>query len=162
MKTIPLTQGYHALVDDADHESLSQFKWSASRSRRDLFYAKGQDRNQKRVYMHRVILGLQRGDKRQVDHIDNNGLNNQQENLRICTYSQNQANSRKLFKNTSSQYKGVCWQKKDQKWCARIRVNRKRIYLGEFQLEAEAASAYNNAAIKYYGEFAKLNELPEH
>lgn len=74
-----------------------------------------------------------------VDHIDNNKLNNNVENLQLTT---NRHNASKDKKNTSSKYTGVSWCKKSKKWTARIRVNRKQKYLGCFNCETEASKAY--------------------
>jgi hypothetical protein len=62
---------------------------------------------------------------------------------------------------TSSIYKGVYWNTGCNKWLAKIGVNRKRIHLGVFACEKEAAKAYNRAAIKYFGEFARLNNIED-
>ncbi len=106
--------------------------------------------------MHREILGLDHGDRRQVDHINGDGLDNRKENLRICDTSKNVIN-RSIGKINTSGYKGVNWRKKSKKWVARIGFNNKRIYLGDFNNKEDAARAYDTAALKYYGEFAKLN-----
>ena len=91
-----------------------------------------------------------------VDHIDNNPLNNQKYNLRICLLKDNSKNSTKR-KNTSSKYKGVYFETGTKKYKANIKVNYKTISLGRFTNEIDAAKAYDAAAIKYFGEFANLN-----
>lgn len=90
-----------------------------------------------------------------TDHINRNGLDNRKENLRLCTIKQNSYNA-KLSKRNSSGYKGVSktW---NGKWRARIRVNDIEKHLGVFFTSKEAAQVYDNAAQKYYGEFANLN-----
>ena len=159
MKKIELTQGKFALVDDADYERLNQRKWHARQEYHTFYaqseiYATGAKRTAE--YMHRLILGLQPSDKRQCDHRDGNGLNNQQSNLRICTQTQNHQSTRKRTIATSK-YKGVCWHQ--SKWRAQICVNKKRIHLGCFDSEAVAAASYNTAALEHFGEFALLNPL---
>ena len=109
--------------------------------------------------MHNMIM--QPPKDLRVDHINHNKLDNRRSNLRLCTKQQNQWNRRKVVKNTTSKYKGVCWAKKNNKWQASLEFQkdkkRQSIYLGQFISEVEAAKAYNEAAIKHFGEFAKIN-----
>jgi len=160
MKEIPLTQGKVALVDDEDFDYLNQWKWCAYEDKKNgVWYA---ERGtciggvQKTFRMHRVILGLEHGDKRQGDHSNHNGLDNRQCNLRICTSRQNQQNQR-LQKSKSSQFKGVCFRKKTGRWRAYIQTKKTFKSLGCFQKEEIAALAYDMAAIREHGEFAHLN-----
>lgn len=160
MKQIQLTQEKVALVDDVDYDVLGQYKWHTLQ-RRHIFYA-GRSvtiaKNKRRLErMHRVILGLQPNDKREIDHVDGNGLNNQRENLRRCTVTQNHQSQRKRKVGTS-RYKGVRWYPRDCKWYSHIRVNGKGIHIGSFNLETDAARAYDSAAIKNFGDFALTNE----
>ncbi len=98
--------------------------------------------------------------KRCVDHIDGNKMNNHHENLRYATHSENGRN-RKNQTNTSSVYKGVCWHKKAKKWVAHIQINSKLKHLGIFTNEREAAEAYNAAAVEHCEEYAKLNKFED-
>ena len=143
MKRIKLTQGKFALVSDEDYEYLNQWKWFAHKGY-TTFYAIRHSLtiNKKRtlIYMHRVIA--ERMGIKNPDHIDRNGLNNQRNNLREATKSQQRANQN-LRSNNTSGYKGVCWHKKAKKWVAQIRVNKKYIYLGLFTNIKDAARAYN-------------------
>jgi len=91
-----------------------------------------------------------------VDHRNRYGLDCQRGNLRIATQAQNSANRNKQ-RGTSSKYKGVHWNKRQQQWTAYLYVNRKKIYLGVFGDEISAARAYDAFARKYFGEFAKFN-----
>jgi hypothetical protein len=156
-KTIPLSKGKYAIVDDADYEYLSQFKWYAFKGR-NTYYAKRtlpfSDGKHRKVYMHREIMGA--GDDALIDHEDGNGLNNTRDNLRLATRSQNNYN-RISQPGSSSPYKGVTWSKCAQKWQAQIKKNRHQMYLGLYDLPEDAARAYDIAAIQYFGDFAKLN-----
>lgn len=105
--------------------------------------------------MHRQILGLT-DSKVQCDHKDGNSLNNQRSNLRIVTNQQNSFNMKSRI-GCVSKYKGVVWDKTHNKWQVRISVSGKRKHIGLFIDEVEAAKAYDTAAKKYFGEFAKLN-----
>lgn len=147
------------LVDDEDYEELNKYEWylmSIYHTKSKIFYARRYG-NDNAILMHRVVLGLQ-SSKEHGDHVDGNGLNNQKYNLRSSTHSQNQANSKKK-PNSFSEYKGVVKREKRRKFQSEIRVGGKKINLGNFTDEQQAALAYNKAAIRYFGEFAKLNIL---
>ena len=94
--------------------------------------------------------------KRCVDHIDGNSLNDRVENLRWAT-SQENAQNRKGYSGGSSIYKGISFDKRMKKWRARITLNNKLNHLGFFDCEIEAHKAYDEAAKKYFGQFAKIN-----
>jgi hypothetical protein len=155
-KEIPLTKGKVAIVDDEDFEWLNQWKWYYS----SFGYARrSTEKGGKKtiIYMHKLILGIP--NKLKGDHVDGNTLNNQRFNLRPATHQQNLFNQRIQKRQKSSKYKVVIWHKKNKNWHAYIKVNQKQISLGSYIEEQEAASAYNRAAIKYFGKFAKLNEI---
>jgi hypothetical protein len=101
--------------------------------------------------VHRIIYylhyGIWPGDF-QVDHIDGDKLNNKPENLRLVTHKQNNRSYKKPTKGASSKYRGVCWDKKSNKYRAQIHHNKKVINLGRFTCEKEAALTYNIAAEK--------------
>ena len=159
MKEIQLTQGKVALVDDEDFEYLNQWKWYAN-NLCGKFYAVRSKRINKKyagyLLMHRVIMNPIKGFV--VDHCNGDTLNNTKSNLRVCTYSQNRMNSVKTVYNKSG-HKGVCWHKTGNKWVSKIEINKTVHYLGLFYDLKEAAKAYNEAAIKFHGEFAKLNVI---
>ena len=160
MKEIKLTQGFVALVDDEDYKELNQFKWHVTKIGR-TYYAVRNNRISKGkreiLRMHRIILGVT-DRKIKIDHKDNNGLNNQNENLRLASQAQNCRN-KVLRIGTSSKYKGVS--KHQGKYQANIGFNYKLIYLGIYDNEIDAAIAYNNKAAELFGEFAKLNIIKQ-
>lgn len=157
MKKIPLTHGFEALVDDELYPWLIRFQWYADKSG-TTHYAKTNFRTgkgkQKQVRMHRYILGIE-DESDIVDHIDCNGLNNQLSNLRLLTRRENLWNVRKKKGNFSSQFKGVHFMR--GKWVARIGYENKRIYLGWFNTQEEAAKAYDVASKEYHEEYGRRN-----
>jgi hypothetical protein len=155
MKTIPLTQGKVAIVDDEDFERVNQFKWYVH-DVDNLFYAYRRQGRKSSLKMHRFILGLD-DPKIHIDHKNHNGLDNQKKNLRVCNRNQNQHNRRK--QKGSSRFKGVTWYKPLKKWRAQICVNNKQMHIGVFLSEQDAAIAYNQAATKYFGEFAHVTPI---
>ena len=115
--------------------------------------------NGKRYYAHRlafIYMTDQYPDE--IDHINQTKDDNRWCNLRKCTTSQNHANI-SINKNNTSGYKGVCWHKWNKKWCAQIRINRKKYHIGYFACKHEAARAYNITAMDYFGDFAYLNKI---
>lgn len=154
---IPLRGGGFALVDAADYEGLAKWTWHAHvPTGKTKPYVRRHIRIDGRhlhVYMHRAILGLSRGDRRQVDHRNGNTLDNQRANLRTATQSQNLHNA-PANKSSTSGVKGVGWVKAKRKWRARIKVEGKRHSLGYFGTKEEAAAAYAKAAAEMLGDFA--------
>jgi len=158
-KEIILTQGKVAIVDDSDFEYLNQFKWHVNKQGNTYYVIRYKRTSlKKRVYesMHRLIMKPDKGFV--IDHLDGNGLNNQRNNIRICTVSQNSMNRNKTVKNKSG-FKGVIWWERNSTWKAEIRLNKKKIYLGYYENIIDAARAYNAAAQKYHGEFANINKI---
>lgn len=159
-RRILLTQGKYAIVDAIDYEWLMQWRWYAERSKRkrceDQWYARTKvttNGNTIAFRMHQEIAKRSNLPKSQTyDHRDHNGLNNQRENIRPATKSQNAANGRKI-KGTTSRFKGVCWFKPTKMWSATIHLNGHKISLGYFHSEHDAGMAYIKSAKKMFGEF---------
>lgn len=147
MATLTAKTGEPILIDDADHARLSCYAWSLNGS--------GYPQSSLGL-LHRVIAGARKGEY--VDHANVDKLDCRRANLRLCRQSENAANRRKIAKR-SSRYKGVTWEKREQKWRARItsRQSGRLLSLGYFTDEIEAATAYDDAARAQYGEFALTN-----
>ncbi len=153
-------RGRVALVDDEDYDLVMQHLWhvidSPSESgRKRTAYAQtalpptGDGKHGKLVRMHVLIMG-----QPYIDHANGNGLDNRRSNLRPATNGQNRANSEGY---AASGFKGVYWKERVGKYQAMIRVNGKGVSLGYFCDPAEAARAYDDAARKAFGEFARPN-----
>jgi len=153
-RRIKLTKGKYVIVDVEDYPKLAGYDWQLYESESKNFYAVRLDRD-KLVKMHREIMNDPAG--LFVDHKNGDGLDNRKKNLRIATRAQNQFNRRKTSAKTTSKYKGVHLYRKRNKYRAIIGCRGKRIFLGYFDNEIDAAKAYDEAAKKYHGEFAKLN-----
>lgn len=145
-----------AIIDDCDYDIVKGYTWSLKKGRIGM-YASTPIRTKDfktNILMHRLILGAKKGEW--VDHLNWNGLDNRRANIRIVAPGQNNQNRRKIL-GTSSSYTGVCWDKSKKKWASIIQYNKKTYNLGRFHSEVEAALAYDAAAIKFYGQYAKLN-----
>lgn len=149
---IPVNGGeYTAWVDDEDAERIRRFTWHIKKDGPRRYARYGRGKNSLR--MHQMVIASW-GRKMQIDHIDGDGLNNRKANLRHCTCSQNQMNRRP---ENGRRFKGYHLNKLLNKWRTQIRVNGKTIHVGLFDDEIAAAQAYDEAATKYFGEFARLN-----
>lgn len=141
-----------AIVDKEDYEKVACFAW---RLNGDGYAVTGNPKTGTFKFMHDLILPS----KQLRDHRDRNKLNNQKSNLRLATKSQNGANS-KLRNDSVTGYRGVSFYTRSGKWLATIKVNGKSKNLGYYGTPELAATAYNAAALKAFGEFATLNKLP--
>ncbi len=155
VRTIPLSQGYAAIVDTADYDRVASHLWSVLKTTRANYACRGfrKDGRQVMALMHREIMAAP--DDMQVDHRNHNGLDNRRTNLRICTNQQNIMNPRR--RAGSSRFKGVSLNKRLSKWSAQIMVDGRKKHLGFFLEEMDAATAYDAAAKIHYGDFANLN-----
>lgn len=162
---IPLVNtSYVAIVDDEDCALVSSHRWFKTKGGTPgrCYYAKAKirlpefGRMARLVFMHSFLIGKKDGF--QIDHKNCNGLDNRRDNLRWATPSQNSTN-RDVADHGLSSYRGVYLLQ--GRWRATIGVERKRLHLGLFLTEEEAAIAYDEAAIRLHGEFARLN-FPVH
>ena len=154
--TIPLTRGYEAVIDAKDVPLVDGYNWFAVVQDYTVYAVRrvsGVVGKGSKVSLHRHICGPK--DDEQIDHIDLNGLNNVRSNLRFVTPAQNCWNRRTNSRNTSG-YKGVCWNKKCNKWQAGIKVHGLKKHLGLFDDPKEAYDAYCQAAKDAHGEFARV------
>lgn len=155
MKKILLKGDKYALVDDYDFEILKKYKWHITGGGTG-YAGRHTGYGNPIMLMHREILNLKKLE--QCDHINGDSLDNRKENLRICKPSENYKNRRISINNTSG-FKGAVWHKLNKKWMSQIMCDGKYIFLGYFKKKEDAAKAYNIAAGKYFGVFAKLNNL---
>lgn len=153
---IKLQRGFKTVIDKEDFEKIKPFHWSYGFGGRYVGTNIGGRKNHKQILLHRFIMNTPQG--LHTDHINGNRLDNRKSNLRICTPSQNQFNSKKhLLK--SSYYKGVSWFKRDGCWRAYIVKKNKQYHLGYFQDEVDAARAYNKKAVDLFGKYCCLNKI---
>jgi hypothetical protein len=160
-RRIGLTEGKYTLVDEADYYRLNNFYWIAKPNGKSFTAARFMGNywsGSKIIYLHREIMNPPAGVL--VDHKNGDALDNRRDNLRLATYAQNAYNKKKTRAKTSSRFIGVCFSKKTGKWTAYLRFEGKRIWLGQFDNEIDAAKAHDKAAIEYHKEFARLN-FPE-
>ena len=150
----PYRYGYlvdRVQVDPEDSWLLDAYNWSINAHTDRLFYVK----SSYGLKLHRLIANAPPG--MVVDHINGDTLDNRRENLRVCTNAENVKGQHRA--RGASQYKGVYWNKHSQKWAVQIGGVVLREHLGRYVDEKDAARAYNEAALRIYGEFAVLNEV---
>jgi len=162
---VDLGKGHVAIIDDADADLVIGFKWYPMKTKEGKVYAAGWKHlppGRFFVHLHRLITNAQPGEI--IDHADRDPLNCRRSNLRRATRQQNVWNkspSRGLVRSKTSCHKGVFLDRKSQRFVVRITHNGKRIHVGTFRTEIEAARAYNAKAKELYGDFAYLNPLPD-
>lgn len=160
---LPLSDGGYTTVSCDDMDKAGKVNWRSvweSRKRRPgakefgRVYVKGWFGG-KKIYLHRFIVGID-DPSVHVDHINGNALDNRRENLRLATQAENSRNRRPVA-GSSSSFLGVTWHKNLGKWQASLKTENKSHYLGVFEDEEDAARAYDEAARKFFGDFAHLN-----
>lgn len=150
-----VVKNIESLIDKWNLDLIRDYNWCWSNSGYLQVWIDGRLQSLHQIIVKRMGLDP----SKQVDHIDGNPLNNHESNLREATVSQNAMNRKKQSNNTSG-YVGVSWHAGTNKWQTSIKVNSKRIHLGLFDDKIEAAKTRDKAALKYHGEFARLN-FPE-
>ena len=155
MAILRTSNGVDVLVDDEDLERLTPFKWNAYLKKGIGCVVTFQSGN--RIVLHRMLANTPVGFI--TDHKNGNPLDNRKENLRICNYSQNNANCKKHGSSCASKYKGVTYRKNRLKWGARIKKDGREVWLGSYRNEEIAAIAFDLGSIEHHGEFARPNFL---
>ena len=138
-----------SIFDSEDYPLVSQHLWHVNEKRRPYV------RSKTGGWLHRLVMGVQG----EIDHVNGNILDDRKTNLRTCTHTQNSCNSKPVRSNSTSGFKGVNMDAEVGKWRARITVNGRRIHLGRFTNPEIAAEAYNIAAERYFGNFARPNNV---
>jgi len=159
-RKIYVGEGRYAIVDQKDFCLLNNLEWTVKEDFDSIYavrFFRREGSSSKLLSMHRFICNPPAG--LVIDHINCNGLDNRRDNLRLATHSQNNCNRPKR-RNTTSRFVGVHFAKKMNKWAAQIKYTGGKKWLGYFDNETDAAKAFDAAAIKYHGEFARLN-FPE-
>lgn len=129
-----------ALVDQEDYDLVSKHRWYDKRGYVCTSISPHGRGKTVTVYMHRLILGLERGDRTKVDHRDHDPKNNRRSNIRVCTHAENHQNRRQYGDaDTSSQYRGVSWSKEKRLWQAYVQTEGKFHHLGFYEREMTAA-----------------------
>lgn len=163
MPIIIAYDGTEILVDEDDFEFLNKYKWSITqKGHRRTVYARTNIKSENGRYyterMHRLVLGVGKGEKVIVDHINGNGLDNRKSNLRKTDFSGNASNV-PTHKGNTSGYKGVYYRKARRRWVVEVRKERKTVVRKHFQCKHCAALFYNEKAKEIHGEFAWQNEV---
>jgi hypothetical protein len=146
MELMELKNGGAVVFDVSDTPLVALYSWQRFDHRKQQYAITWVklEKGWRMMFMHRYILGLKPGDGIKVDHIDGNGLNNQRNNLRPTTNSQNLQNRHTLDRNNRSGYRNVAWDNERTRWIVTIRVNNKNIHVGRYDDLLEA----NEAAIQ--------------
>lgn len=136
--------------DVEDYEYIKKYYWYINSSGYPCTRRNGKD-----IFMHRLIMKVEKG--AYIDHINHKTMDNRKVNLRVVSHDKNMLN-KNTYKNNTSGYKGVNWNKRDEKWIARISINKKEFELGRFTNIEDAIAIRKEAEIKYYGEYRnKIN-----
>jgi hypothetical protein len=159
-RRIDLGEGEWTILDAVDYYRFGSLKWTINGNGRKFYatrFVKIGPGKTKTLRLHREIM--QAPKDLLVDHKNGDGLDNRRTNLRLATRSQNMYNKPKTKSKTSSRFIGVSFDKGRRKWETRIYYQKRKIWLGRFDDEIDAARAYDKAALEYHKEFARLNNV---
>jgi hypothetical protein len=161
-RRIYLGEDEWTILDQQDYCRYREFKWFIKGNGSKVYALRSfkiGPKKTKMAAMHREIMNAPKG--KIVDHKNGDSLDNRRVNLRFATQSQNLANAIRDKSKATSRFTGVYLNKaREKKWHVGIRYQGKKVFLGRFDNEIDAAKAYDEAAKKYHGEFARLN-FPE-
>lgn len=137
-------------IDEQDRHLLAEFDWWLNKG----YPGRWETIDGKKTFiaLHRVIAGA--GPRDMVDHINGDTLDVRRENLRLCTHAENMRNS-KVRKHNKLGIKGVYYDERKGKYRAAIRVNNKKTWLGLHDTAEKAKAAYDEAAKRLHGAFAR-------
>jgi len=148
------TNGFTFIIDKDDVPLVKTKKWHVVTNQIGLQTVIASDK----TYLHHMLIGNHKG--MEVDHIDGNRMNNRRDNLRVCTHQQNQCNQ-SLQRNNTSGVAGVSYHSARKKFIARIKASQHGIHLGYYLTLLEATQARNEAMRLMFGEYARMNDVPE-
>lgn len=146
-------------ISDCDYERAIKHKRSVSREGNKKTNKGGfkMYANARIGLMHRYLTSAPKG--MVVDHINGDSLDNRQDNLRVCTQSQNRMNATKIPYHNATGVIGVCWNNATQKWLAYIYKNYKRIYLGDHANFEDAVDARKQAEKELFAEYKNVQDV---
>lgn len=133
--------------DLEDYDKIKEYCWYIDKNGYVISCTAEED-----ILMHRLIMGLKKGDQQEVDHIYHKTNDNRKTQLRIVCSSENNMN-KGLQSNNTSGYKGISYNKQYGKWEAEIGAYNHKIKLGYFENKDEAIKARKQAEEKYFGEY---------
>ena len=147
-----MKNGASFIFDIKDMDIVKNHSWSISRGHVRTCV------DGRSVYLHQILLDTTCDTE--IDHINGDKMDNRRCNLRFATHAQNNQN-KGLRRDSTTGYKGVCFDKRSGKYIAYINANGKRTYLGYFDDKLSAAYAYDAAALQMHGDYARPNFMKE-